>query len=151
MNISRKQERDIEEKLDSMIEKSKQREEQERERRLYDKATRKDRDNMNYLNRVFPYVTEQHLTDTLTRLYPELNELFIIDLDQRDIENTPLIKTRNFRGMKTSLTTQRYWTGRVEHTLDVKLKLAVAVIENGKVYIKSAQLRNGEGNRRFRG
>ena len=119
-----------------------------REKALYEKAVQKDKTNMDYLNRAFPYITEEHLYDTITGLYPDLNEMFIVNLDERDSQNIPLVKTKNFRTIKIHHKTWKYRTGQIECDLDVKLKLLVAVIENGTVYIKSANLQNGHQNKR---
>ena len=139
---------DFEEKLNRAVEKGTQKYEAEQERKIVEKALKKDKDNMAYLNRAFPYLTEQHLYDTITGLYPDLNEMFIVNLDERDSQNIPLIKTKNFRTIKIHHKTWKYRTGQIECELDVKLKLLVAVIENGTVYIKSANLQNSYYNKK---
>lgn len=143
----------IGEKLDAIIEKGKQREQEQIERELYEKAVKRDKDNMNYLNRAFPYINEEHLYESIRSLYPEINELFLVDLDQRDSNNVPLIKTKNFRSLKVShvKTTYKggYYSGKSDCSVDVQFRMIIAVIENGQVYIKSAKLSNGYYNRSF--
>jgi len=122
--------------------------EKAQEKILYDKALQKDKNNMTYLNRTFPYITEEHLYDSLRALYPELNELFLVNLDERDSNNIPLVKTKNFRPIHISHSRTVYRTGQVECHVDMTLKMIVAVIENGTVYIKSTRMSNGYYNKR---
>jgi hypothetical protein len=139
---------DFEEALNRAVESGKIKYNEEQERKIVEKALQKDRDNMRYLNRAFPYITEEHLLDTIKGLYPDLNELIIVDLDQRDGSNIPLIRTKNFRTVRIHHKTWKYNSGRIECELDVKIKLLLAVIEKGTVYIKSANLQNSYWNKR---
>ena len=139
----------IGERLQDNIDKNKDLAQQAEERRLYDRAIKKDRDNMAYLNRAFPYITEEHLIETIKSLYPELNELFLVNLDERDSNNVPLIKTKNFRTIHISHTRTQYSNGHVDHSnFRTTFRLILAVIENGQVFIKSCKLSNGYWNRR---
>ena len=153
MNLTDKENFDLENKLCKLEEKSREKTDAEQERKLVEKALKHDKNNMNYLNRAFPYLTEQHLYDAITGLYPDLNEMFIINLDERDSSNIPLVKTKNFRPLKISHTKTTYkggyYSGRSDCRVDVRLKLLVAVIEAGTVYIKSANLQNGSYNKQF--
>ena len=149
MNLTDKERFDLENKLCEIEERGKDKLMKEQERKIVEKALQIDKKNMAYLNRAFPYITEQHLYDTITGLYPDLNEMFIVNLDERDGSNIPLVKTKNFRTIKIHHKSWKYSTGRIECDLDVKLKLLVAVIEDGTVYIKSANLQNGIYNKQF--
>ena len=78
-------------------------------------------------------LTQDYLFDTITYLYTELNEMFNINLDERDSQNIPLVKTKNFRTIKVhySKTTYKscYCSGRTECSININFKLLVAVIE----------------------
>ena len=153
MKLTEKEHFDLENKLCEIEERSKEKYMKEQERKIVEKALKQDKDNMTYLNRAFPYLTEQHLYDTITGLYPDLNEMFIVNLDERDGSNIPLVKTKNFRPLRVShvKTTYKngYYSGQSNCHVDVNFKMVIAVIEDGSVYIKSANLQNGLYNKKF--
>lgn len=130
-----------------MIDKNKDRKQEEIEKKLYDKVIKKDRDHSNYITRTILFVNEECLIESLRGLYPDLNELFIINLDQRDSNNVPLVKTKNFRTIRISHKTWKYNTGRIQCDLDLQIKMIIAVIENGRVFLKTCGLSNSYWNR----
>ena len=142
MKLTDKEHFDLENRLCEIEENSREKLFKAEEQRIVEKALKKDKDNMAYLNRAFPYLTEEHFLESVQALYPELNELFIVNLDERDSANIPLMRTVNLKPLNIyhSRTTNGYGTSCI---VDTTFRLMLAVIEDGTAFIKSCKLSNG--------
>ena len=111
----------------------------QKEKEIVNKALGKD--NSYYLQRTIPYLNEESFIKMIREVYPNAHQLFIIDADNRDVDNTPLIKTKQFRRINAVTQTRTNYYGTKRETF-VAFTLIWAFVENGKAYIKLLNVAN---------
>ncbi|MFC1486611.1 hypothetical protein ACFLRN_02835 [Thermoproteota archaeon] len=111
----------------------------QKQKAIVNKALGKD--NSRYLHRTIQYINEESFTKIIREVYPHAHQLFIIEADNRDADNTPLIKTKQFRRIEAVTQTRTNYYGTQRETF-VAFTLIWAFVENGKAYIKLLNVAN---------
>jgi len=93
--------------------------------------------------RSIPFTTREQLIDTLERLYPSANEVFIYEADQRDAAGGPVLTTRSLRGLKATVVS-RGGRGSSYALLEAKWQVLFVAVEKGFAYVKVVSLSIGE-------
>lgn len=92
--------------------------------------------------RKFPFKGMDTFIDEVKSLYPSATELVMFDLDNRDVNEAPLITTRRLRNMKFIVHTV---TGYAPSTrVEAVWHEVYALVEKGSVTLKVARFSIGE-------
>ena len=111
----------------------------QKQKEIVNKALGKD--NSRYLQRTIPYINEESFTNIIREVYPHAHQLLIIDADNRDVDNTPLIKTKQFRRIEAVSQTRTNYYGTQRETF-IAFTLIWAFVEKGIAYIKLLNVAN---------